>query len=142
MNAIETSCYIYYLYIIGRRITTGDGFVRGVALRSFNAFARRDEKEREKIIVKGGEDVATATLVLFVTLILTSAKTVLYLLNEYYGGWKHVRHNFETPMRLIGLWVLPNGPWIFVPAILAWVVGKEIVEAMSTEKGGRKKLVD
>lgn len=142
MNAFETSFYIYYLYVIGRRISTGDGFIRGVALRSFNGFARRDEKERDKIVVKGGEDVARATLLLFVTLVLTSAKTVLYLFNEHYSGWKNVRHNFERPMTLIGLWILPNGPWIFVPAILGWIVGREIVEAMSTEKGGRKKLTE
>lgn len=142
MNAVETACYVYYLFVVAKRVATGNGFIRGVAIKSFNVFARRDEKEREKIVVSGDADVAGAVVLLFVTLVLTSAKTVLYALNEYYSGWKHVRHNFEEPLRLIVLWILPNGPWIVVPAILGWIIGKEIVEAMCTAKGGgREKVV-
>lgn len=140
MNAFETSAYIYYLYVVARRAVGGDGFIRGVALRSFNLLARRDGKQRDKIVVRGGTDVAGAVVLLFATLVTTVAKTVLYVLNEHYSGWKHVRHNFEDPLRLIGLWIVPNSPWIFVPAVLGWVVGREIVEAMCTDKGGRKKL--
>lgn len=142
MNALETSCYLYYLFVIAKRVTTGHGFIRGIALKSFNVFARRDGKQRDKIVVNGDSDVAGAVVLLFVTLVLTSAKTVLYALNEYYSGWKHVKHNFEAPVRLIVLWVLPNSPWIFIPAIFGWIIGKEIVEAMCTAKGGRKQIVD
>lgn len=142
MNALETACYIYYLSVVAKRAATGNGFIRGVAIKSFNVFARRDEREREKIMVSGDADVAGAVVLLFVTLVLTSAKTVLYALNEYYSGWKHVRHNFGDPLRLIVLWIVPNSPWIFIPAILGWIIGKEIIEAMCTTKGGRReKLV-
>lgn len=138
MNAVETACYIYYLFVVAKRSAPGNGFIRGVAIKSLNVFARHDGKQRDKIVVSGGADVAGAVVLLFVTLVLTSAKTVLYLMNEYYSGWKHVRHNFENPVRLIVLWVLPNGPWIVVPAILGWIVGKDIIEAMCTVKGGRR----
>lgn len=131
MNAFETAAYIYYLYVISKRVATGDGFYRGLALKSLNVFARRDEEDREKIVIVGGSDVALAVLVCFAGAVTTVGKTVLYWLNEYFSGFANIGHNGFWDMTM---WIVLNGAWIILPTYMIWVMGIEIVEGL-TKKG-------
>jgi len=137
LNLIESVLYIYYLWVIGARVAGGDGFVRGVALKSVNLFARVDGADQEKIIIRGGSSVASAVLACFASAVMTLSKTILYWLNEYYSGFVNIGHNSWG--RLVWLWVVPNGAWIVLPIYMCWVLGKEIVESMVMSKGGGRR---
>jgi hypothetical protein len=50
---------------------------------------------------------ASAVLFGFAATSLTTAKTILYFLNEAFSGWRHVSHNSWGT--LIPLYLLPNG---------------------------------
>ncbi len=135
LNLIESLFYAYYLWEIGSRAASGDGFVRGVAWKSINGLSRLDGEGQSKVVIRGGSDVATAVVLCFVSAVMTLSKTVLYWLNEYFSGFVNVGHNSRT--RIVWLWILPNGAWIVLPIYMCWVLGGEIVEAMVTSKGGR-----
>ena len=49
---------------------------------------------------------AQAPLVGFAASIMTVAKTSLYFLQEYYGGWSMVKHN--SALDLVRYYILPN----------------------------------
>lgn len=106
----------------------GDGFVRGVALKSINVLTRSDSHGRDKLVIKGGKDVATAVLVLFTALVMTWSKTILYWANEYFAGFTSIGHN---DFWMMTFWIILNGAWIVVPAILSWQVGVDIVEGLA-----------
>jgi len=137
LNVIESLFYAYYLWVIGTRVAGGDGFVRGVALKSLNIFARTDGEDKDKIVIRGGSDVAVAVVVCFAGAVMTLSKTVLYWLNEYFSGFANIGHNAWA--RLFVLWVVPNGAWIVLPIYMCWVLGDEIVEGLATSKGGRRR---
>lgn len=136
LNAFETAFYIWYLVVIGKRVASGDGFVRGIALKSLNPFARFDENGRPKLIVRGGSDVATAVVICFASFVMTLSKTLLYALNEYFSDWSNVRHNSWAT--IFWLWIMVNGAWLVVPTYMCYVFGKEIAEAMITTQDGRR----
>lgn len=132
LNLFESLFYVYYLWILGSRAADGDGFVRGVALKSINIFSRRDEEDRSKIIIRGGADIAAAVVVCFASAVMTLSKTVLYWFNEYYAGFANISQNGWS--RLFWLWIVPNGAWIVLPVYMCWVLGREIVEGMAMSK--------
>ena len=134
MNAIETARYVYYLYVVSARVTGGDGFIRDFALKSLNVFSRKDGDDKEKIVIHGGTDVALALVLCFTSNIMTVSKTVLYWFNEYWSGWAQIGHNGFWHMLM---WIVLNGAWIVIPAYVCWVMGSEIVEGLTTRKGGR-----
>lgn len=136
LNVIETLLYGYYLLIMGKRVVGGDGFLRGVALKSLNIFARYDQQNRAKFVVLGGSDVALAVVLCFTACVMTASKTILYAANEAFSGFRHLGHN--DFVKAVLFWLPLNGAWIIVPAYMSYILGKEIVEAMSTDKGGRK----
>lgn len=136
MNAIETVLYVWYLVVIGTRVASGDGFFRGVALKSVNVLAPQDSHDHAKIVVRGGWDVATAVVACFAGAVMTLSKTALYFMNEYYSGWAGIRHN--DWVNLYAFWLPLNAAWLVLPSYMCYVLGKEIVEAMSMEKGGRR----
>lgn len=129
LNLIESLFYAYYLWVIGIRVISGDGFMRGVALKSMNICSRWDNADQSKIVIRGGSDVAAAVVVCFASAVMTLSKTVLYWLNEYFSGFKNIGHNSWT--RLFWLWIVPNGAWIVLPVYMCWVLGSEIVEGMA-----------
>ncbi|KAK5198718.1 hypothetical protein LTR92_001189 [Exophiala xenobiotica] len=118
LNAFETVMYIYYLAVI---IKSGaDKYFTARTIDEF--FVGSSEK------TVSGPGVARAVLVLFSSSVMTLSKTVLYWLNEYFGGFANIGHN--TPYRLILLWIIPNGLWLLFPTYMIYVLGKEILANM------------
>ncbi|KAI8576227.1 hypothetical protein K450DRAFT_257735 [Umbelopsis ramanniana AG] len=73
-------------------------------------------------------NVGFANLVGFSGAVMTLSKTILYWLNDHCSGWAHTKHNdLQT---FITLWVIPNGVWIVVPAIITVVLGTDLVKRM------------
>ena len=69
--------------------------------------------------------LALATLLVFTVSALTFAKTVLILLIEVVTGLEHVGHN---PLAdLVLLYLLPNGVWVVMPAVVAWLTGRRLL---------------
>ncbi|KAH8548103.1 hypothetical protein BGW37DRAFT_508262 [Umbelopsis sp. PMI_123] len=71
-------------------------------------------------------NVGFANLIGFSGAVMTLSKTLLYWLNDYCSGWSHTKHNdLQT---LLTLWVIPNGLWIVVPAVIAYVLGVDLIK--------------
>jgi len=70
-----------------------------------------------------------ATIVGFASAVMTLSKTILYWAQEYYCGYCAVGHN--SVRDLIVLWIVPNGLWIVVPAIIIVVLGKDLVRDLN-----------
>jgi hypothetical protein len=66
-----------------------------------------------------------ATLLVFAVSVLTCAKTLLIFLIEAVTHGQHVGHN--TTADLVLLYLLPNGVWIVVPALVAWSTGRTLL---------------
>ncbi|ORY96346.1 hypothetical protein BCR43DRAFT_491535 [Syncephalastrum racemosum] len=75
-------------------------------------------------MVSAQKPIGQANLVGFSAAILTTAKTVLYWLVEWFSGMQHTGHN--TPSDFLILWVIPNGAWIVAPTVIAWVLGRDL----------------
>ena len=68
---------------------------------------------------------AVATLLVFTVSVLTGAKTLLILLIEAVTGGAHVGHNPAADLVL--LWLLPNGVWVVMPLVVAWITGRMLL---------------
>jgi len=66
-----------------------------------------------------------ATLLVFSVSILTCAKTVLIFFIEALTRLEHVGHNTITD--LLFLYVIPNGAWVIMPALVAWSTGRTLL---------------
>ncbi|GAA5936839.1 hypothetical protein JCM3775_002722 [Rhodotorula graminis] len=69
-----------------------------------------------------------AVLVGFTGATMTSAKTILYWLRDWQGGWDATGHN--TPWDFWVLFALPNGAWIVAPTILSVVFYRQIARSL------------
>ncbi|KAF8629519.1 hypothetical protein AX17_005645 [Amanita inopinata Kibby_2008] len=81
-----------------------------------------------------------APLIGFSSAVMTLSKTVLYWAQEYYCNFCAVGHN--SALTLVALWVIPNGLWIVVPALIVRQLGKDIVESLvkgSVKLAAKKK---
>jgi len=84
-----------------------------------------------------------ASVVGFASVVMTLSKTVLYGLQEYHCDLCNVGHNdLKT---LVMYWVIPDGLWIVVPALITYKLGKDIISsidvaARESEKRGSGKL--
>ncbi|KAF8494938.1 hypothetical protein F5888DRAFT_611147 [Russula emetica] len=78
-----------------------------------------------------------ASVVGFTSVTMTFWKTVLYWLQEYYCSFCAIGHNdLKT---LVVYWIIPNGFWIVIPALIMLKLGKDItslidVSARESEK--------
>jgi len=70
----------------------------------------------------------SAPLIGFTGALMTLSKSMLYLLQEYFCGWCAVGHN--NFWDLVLLWIIPNGLWLFFPALIVWTLGKDIVRTL------------
>ncbi|KAF5381724.1 hypothetical protein D9615_005623 [Tricholomella constricta] len=70
-----------------------------------------------------------ATLIGFASANLTLAKTVLYWLQEYYCGFCGIGHNSASTLFIY--WIIPNGLWIVVPAIIVARLGKDLAQSLN-----------
>ena len=77
-----------------------------------------------------------APLVGLIAASLTLAKTVLYWVMEYYSGFANIGHN--SVERLVFLWIIPNGIWIVVPAIVVHVLYAELKGVLNGAAGVEK----
>ncbi|KAG5642870.1 hypothetical protein DXG03_002015 [Asterophora parasitica] len=60
---------------------------------------------------------------------MTLAKTVLYWLQEYYCGYCGIGHNSASD--LVFYWIIPNGLWIVVPAVIVYRLGTDLVQSLN-----------
>ncbi|PQE14561.1 C6 transcription factor protein [Rutstroemia sp. NJR-2017a WRK4] len=132
LNVVETSMYLYYLYMLyaygrasgaqGRGAPEGAGFLA------------------EGRYIEGGKG-ARALLVGYSAAVMTVSKTLLYWLNEYYSGFENIGHN--SVGNLIFLWIIPNlsvadrfsGAWLIVPSYIIYVTGSEIIQGLAVASG-------
>ncbi|KAF9065155.1 hypothetical protein BDP27DRAFT_1332374 [Rhodocollybia butyracea] len=70
-----------------------------------------------------------ATLVGFTGAALTLAKTVLYWAQEYYCNFCATGQNDAYTM--VVYWIIPNGLWIVFPAIITYVLGKDLIAQLT-----------
>jgi hypothetical protein len=85
-----------------------------------------------------------ALMIGYTVSVMTLSKTVLYWLQEYYSGFlsrcgrilicrfADIGHNSID--RIIFLWIIPNGVWIVVPAILVKQFGVELMQKLNARE--------
>ncbi|KAE9407348.1 hypothetical protein BT96DRAFT_963164 [Gymnopus androsaceus JB14] len=82
-----------------------------------------------------------ATLIGFTSAALTLAKTVLYWAQEYYCNFCATGQNDAYTMLVY--WVIPNGFWIVVPAIIVYVLGNDLCAQLTfADKAARAITAD
>ncbi|KAF8577834.1 hypothetical protein K439DRAFT_1417836 [Ramaria rubella] len=84
----------------------------------------------------------SAPVVGFASIVMTFSKTVLYWAQEYYCGLCSVGHNSWPD--LILLWIVPNGLWLLVPALIIYKLGGDIgtalrANARTTKRDAKKE---
>ncbi|KAK3368652.1 hypothetical protein B0H63DRAFT_78981 [Podospora didyma] len=132
LNVIETLMYLVYIGIWYRNAkpapVTGkrlNGHAAGGSAVTPRATVGRS--------VLTGRAAALAVLIGFSAAVMTVSKTVLYWLNESFSGFDNIGHN--PAMRLIFLWIIPNGAWLVVPSYLIYLFGSEIVDGLTKASG-------
>ncbi|KAN0118119.1 hypothetical protein V8E52_005380 [Russula decolorans] len=69
-----------------------------------------------------------ASVVGFASVTMTLSKTVLYWLQEYYCNFCAISHNdLKT---VVVFWIIPNGIWIVMPALIVFKLGKDIASSI------------
>ena len=79
---------------------------------------------------------AVAPLVGFTAVIMTESKTALYWLQDHLGGpngWVYTGHCSTRDWWV--LFALPNGAWLVGPAVVAYVLGREIAHSLRSGAG-------
>ncbi|KAI1094445.1 hypothetical protein F5B19DRAFT_58429 [Rostrohypoxylon terebratum] len=118
LNVVETLMYLFYVayYVFkGQKVAVKE-----------KGKAGKEEKTKK---VLSGRPAALAVLVAFSAAVMTLSKTVLYWLNEYFSGFDNIGHNSRED--LILLWIIPNGLWLIFPTYMIYVMGGEIVQALT-----------
>ncbi|KAI9862708.1 MAG: hypothetical protein M1813_004204 [Trichoglossum hirsutum] len=133
MNILESSLYIWYLWIVYSSGVLSVGEGRGApGARIAGALGRGR--------VVSGRMAGTAALVGFGAAVMTLSKTLLYWLNEYFSGFENIGHN--SLASLIPLWIIPNGAWIVLPAYMSYVFAAEILDGLSIAAGTSENAFD
>ncbi|THX59413.1 hypothetical protein D6D06_02074 [Aureobasidium pullulans] len=130
MNVVEIVGYVYYLYLLYTYGRTED--VQGTGAP--------DKQQVGKLAQSRtiyGKAAAKAVVLLYGVALMTLSKTVLYWLNEVFSGFANIGHNDASS--IFFLWALPNGMWIFFPAYLVYVSGKEILQGLEIAVSSSKK---
>ncbi|KAL1973726.1 hypothetical protein VTN31DRAFT_5286 [Thermomyces dupontii] len=137
MNLFETLGYVFYLSVVYRHGTTATGSGRASTKKVRKGLAWL--LFEEKVVV--GRVGSRAVLVAFSASVATFSKTVLYLVMEAFAHFDNVGHN--PLLRLIFLWIVPNGLWLVFPTYMIYVFGQEILNALESApprpKAGRPK---
>ncbi|KPM43698.1 hypothetical protein AK830_g2854 [Neonectria ditissima] len=116
LNAVEIVLYLVYMFLFWSRATPASKNARSSL---------------------GGRRGALAVLVGFSAAVMTLSKTLLYFAHEYYSGYHNIGHN--TARDLITLWVLPNVPWIVVPAYMIYALGGNILDGLTLASDPSRK---
>jgi len=133
LNVVETSMYLYYLYILYAYGKQATGHGRGAPNPAIAGFLGQQRS-------LGGQKGVIALLVGYTAAVMTVSKTVLYWMNEYYSGFENIGHNSLT--NLIFLWIIPNGAWLVLPAYIIYVTGSEIVQGLTIASGAARSSSD
>jgi len=64
----------------------------------------------------------------FMTVVITTSKTLLYFLKEYFCGFANVKHN--SLQDLILYYIIPDGAWVVVPGIIMFIFGRDIARSL------------
>ncbi|WVQ75715.1 uroporphyrinogen-III C-methyltransferase [Cryptococcus sp. DSM 104548] len=80
---------------------------------------------------------SSALLVGFASAIMTWAKTVLYILQEYLCGWCNVGHNDRWTFWT--MWFIPNVSWIIFPGLIVLVLGARILSALERDSQAQSR---
>lgn len=73
-------------------------------------------KDQKKSLAVTTKYMQASDYLLFATVFMQASKTILYFLNDAYGGWGHVAHN--NLVDLITMFVMPNIIWFIVPVMI------------------------
>ncbi|KAG0633854.1 hypothetical protein HOY80DRAFT_1012781 [Tuber brumale] len=73
----------------------------------------------------------------FAGVLMTLAKTMLFVLNEVCAGGRHVAHN--NLKDLVLYYILPNGLWIVLPGWCTCWFAREIIKGIDAGSGGKVK---
>ncbi|KAG0127781.1 hypothetical protein HOY82DRAFT_490112 [Tuber indicum] len=73
----------------------------------------------------------------FAGVLMTLAKTTLFVLNEFCAGGRHVAHN--DLKNFVLFYVFPNGLWIAFPGWCTYWFAREIVKGIDAGSGGKVK---
>ncbi|KAL1297088.1 hypothetical protein AAFC00_004672 [Neodothiora populina] len=130
LNVVETVGYLAYLWILFNHGEQEKIDGRGAVSRKSIGWLARSQ-------TVCGQYAAWAVLILYGSSIMTLSKTVLYWLNEAFGGFANIGHN--DMYSLVVLWIIPNGAWIIVPSYMTYVSGQEILQELTLTSGGGKK---
>jgi len=133
LNVVESSMYLYYLYVLYAHGKQATAHGRGAPKPAISGFLGQQR------FVEGRNGVI-ALLVGYTAAIMTLSKTVLYWLNEYYSGFENIGHNSFTD--LIFLWIIPNGAWLVAPSYIIYVTGSEIIQGLTIASGAARGSSD
>ncbi|KHN99745.1 uncharacterized protein MAM_02598 [Metarhizium album ARSEF 1941] len=114
LNVVETLLYAAYLWLWYSR---GEPAAHGPRLVT-------------------GRPAARAVLLGFSSAVMTLSKTLLYWLHEYFSDFGNIGHN--DPVRLIFLWIIPNGAWLVGSAYMIWSIGAEILDGLEAASPATK----
>ncbi|CZT49222.1 uncharacterized protein RSE6_10033 [Rhynchosporium secalis] len=127
LNIVETSMYMYYLYILFAFGRQSHAQGRGAPSQSKVGF-----QGQQRYV--DGQKGAVAVLVAYSAAVMTFSKTVLYWMNEYYSGFENIGHNSIRDLTL--LWIIPNGAWLLLPSYMIYMAGSEILQGLTIVAGG------
>ena len=104
--------YVLYMEVDRAYADQGNTYLHAMAMMSFveavvvaaGLYAHKLDRNRE------------AHLLILVASSLTCAKTMLFVLVEFWSGWHSIGHNGFVP--LLFVWIIPNGLWIVVPGLV------------------------
>jgi len=150
-----------YLFLRPRSLPSGDlsyiyGPVYGIYAKvdksySAEAYERGDGFPNAQSVLNAAETVisiyyiylrhvagsASAPLFGFMCAVMTFSKTVLFLSQEYYCDWCTTGHN--DPGKTFWLWFIPALPWLVLPGMTAFTLGKDIITALNSGGNAKKK---
>lgn len=125
LNAIEATGYAVYLWWVLRKGTSAAGG-RGVEISGLKGWFAGGREVQGRLASK-------AAILGFSMAVMTLSKTVLYYFNEYFSGFKGIRHNDMGTIILF--YGIMNGLWVIFPSYMVYVFGAEILEGLNVASG-------
>lgn len=125
LNVIETTGYAVYLWWVLRKGTpAAEG--RGVQIGGLKGWLAGGRQVQGSLASK-------AVILGFTMAVMTLSKTVLYYFNEYFSGFKGIKHNDMSTIILF--YGIMNGLWILFPSYMVYVFGTEILQGLDLASG-------
>ncbi|KAK4953653.1 hypothetical protein LTR10_008256 [Elasticomyces elasticus] len=127
-NIVETVGYLTYLYLV---------YTYGEIVPSPGHYQSDPRHRISWHSLKGlnvcrmihGHVAARAVLLAYSMALLTFSKSSIYWLIEAYSGFDNIGHN--NMVRIIFVWIIPNGFWLVFPLYMAYIFGTEILRGLN-----------